>query len=212
MPGCAPIAAPWANPAPARAVIGRAAHAQAQTPSRRDDDEVVRVKANLVNLDVTVKDKKGRYVTDLRAGDFTVYEDGVQQQVMFFDPPLAGSNSATQPASVADAAANTAANVSAPSPRPRAPAGVPRNLIALVLDEQTTEQTNLKQVREGTLAYIRERITDRDAVAVFAIAGGLQLLQPFTQDKPTLLATVERAYGSATVNKTFEQRDVAGQI
>ena len=185
-------------------------NAQTQTPPARDDDEVVRVKSNLVNLDVMVKDKKGHYLTDLKAEDFTVYEDGVPQQVMFFDPPLASGPNATQPASVAEAT-NTAPNVSTATTS-RTPAGVPRNLISLVLDEQTTEQTNLKQVREGTLAYIRERITDEDAVAVFEIAGGLRLLQPFTQDKPRLLATVERAYGSATVNKSFEQRDVAGEI
>src|SRR4051812_3905698 len=40
---------------------------QAQTQPGRDDDEVVRVKSNLVNLDLTVKDKKGRYITDLKA-------------------------------------------------------------------------------------------------------------------------------------------------
>ncbi|MFL6211789.1 MAG: VWA domain-containing protein [Pyrinomonadaceae bacterium] len=186
-------------------------NAQAQTQPGRADDEIVRVQANLVNLDLTVKDKKGHYITDLKAEDFTVYEDGVPQQVLFFDPPLAGSNNTTQPAPVADAAANTKTNV-APPTRPRAPAGVPRNIISLVLDEQTTEQTNLKQVREGTLTYIRERIDDSDAVAVFAIAGGLQLLQPFTQDKARLLATVERAYGSATANKNFEQRDLAAGI
>jgi VWFA-related protein len=186
-------------------------NAQAQTQPGRDDDEVVRVKSNLVNLDLTVKDKKGRYITDLKAEDFTVYEDGVPQQVMFFDPPLAGRNSPTQSAPAAGATANTAPNVAAP-PRPRALTGVPRNIISLVLDEQTTEQTNLKQVREGTLEYIRERIDDEDTVAVFAIAGGLQLFQPFTQDKAKLLATVERAYGTATVNKNFEQRDLAAGI
>jgi VWFA-related protein len=188
----------------------RLVNAQTQTEPSRAEDEVVRVKANLVNLDATVKDKKGHYITDLKAEDFTVYEDGVPQQVMFFDPPLAGGRSTTGPAPAADAT-NTTTNISAPA-RPYTSAGLPRNMIALVLDEQTTEQTNLKQVREGTLAYIRERITEQDAVAVFSVAGGLQLLQPFTQDKTRLLATVERAYGSATVNKNFEQRDVAAEV
>ena len=43
------------------------------------------------------------------------------------------------------------------------------NPISLVLDGATTDQTNFKQVREGTLKYIQERLTEKDAVAVFAL-------------------------------------------
>ena len=60
-------------------------------PCLAQDDEVVRVKSNLVNIDVIVKDKKGKYVPDLKAEDFTVFENGVQQKLEFFDAPLAGS-------------------------------------------------------------------------------------------------------------------------
>ena len=41
------------------------------------DDDVVRVKSNLVNIDVIVKDKKGKYISDLKAEDFTITENGV---------------------------------------------------------------------------------------------------------------------------------------
>jgi len=78
-----------------------------------------------------------------------------------------------------------------------------------VLDGQTTEGANLKHVREGVIKYIRERIQDSDSVALFAISGGLQLLQPFTQDKAKLISAAEKAYGSSTVSKTSEQRDIA---
>ena len=64
-------------------------------PCAAQDDEVVRVKANLVNIDVLVKDKKGKYVADLKAEDFTVFENGVQQKIEFFDAPLIGSTRRT---------------------------------------------------------------------------------------------------------------------
>ena len=51
-------------------------------------DDVVRVKSNLVNIDVIVKDKKGKYVADLKAEDFTIVENGVAQKIEFFDAPL----------------------------------------------------------------------------------------------------------------------------
>src|SRR5687767_15643601 len=61
------------------------------TPCLAQSDDVVRVKSNLVNIDVLVKDKKGKYVPDLKAEDFTIYENGVQQKLEFFDAPLGGS-------------------------------------------------------------------------------------------------------------------------
>ncbi len=67
-------------------------------------------------------------------------------------------------------------------------------------------------MREGIIKYIRERISDNDSVALFSISGGLQLLQPFTQDKAKLIAAVEKAYDSSTVSKTSEAREISGNI
>src|SRR5215213_9826069 len=164
-----------------------------ETPKGSDREEVVTVKSTLVNIDVTVKDKGGRYVTDLRPEDFTVFENGVRQKLDFFDPPPPGAG---------DGAGRPGAPNGADVRRPPAQA---RNVISLVLDGQTTEQQNLKPLREGTLKYIRERIAETDAVAVFNVAAGLQLLQPFTRDKAKLLSVVERAFGSAATSKTAER-------
>src|SRR5207253_5379599 len=82
----------------------------------------------------------------------------------------------------------------------------------LVLDGQSTELANLKHVREGMLKYIRERISENDSVALFSISGGLQLLQPFTQEKAQIIAAVEKAYDSSTVSKTSEARQLNENI
>lgn len=180
-----------------------AAQAQSQEGSETrkgsDQDEVITVKSNLVNIDVMVKDKKGKYISDLRAEDFTIFENGVQQKVEFFDPPHAGGNEIAQSDATSQAGS-------------RKPSRVPGNIISLVLDGQTTDLTNLKQVREGTIKYIRERIADTDTVGLFAVTGGLQLLQPFTQDKAKLISAVERAYTVSTSSKNFERRDLAENI
>ena len=55
----------------------------AQQPS--DPQAVFRSGANLVALNVTVMDAKKQYVSGLTQGDFAVYEDGVQQQLRFFE-------------------------------------------------------------------------------------------------------------------------------
>ncbi len=158
------------------------------------DEDVVRVKSNLVNIDVLVKDKKGKYVPDLKAEDFTIFENGVPQKIEFFDGPLAGSTrSAGAPA------------------EPSEPNVVPRNYVTLVLDSQTTDITNLKQVRDGMLKYAREQLTDGDVVALLSVTNGLQMIQPFTHDKAKLIAALENL-GVGNTAKNFEQRDLTENI
>src|SRR4026208_2064887 len=79
-------------------------------PCVAQDDDVVRVKSNLVNIDLIVKDKKGKYVSDLKAEDFAVVENGVAQKIEFFDAPL----SRTDPKAAAGAGATTTPPNAAP--------------------------------------------------------------------------------------------------
>ena len=52
-------------------------------------DPVFRSGASLVALNVSVMDGGGRrFVTDLSRNDFKVFEDGVEQQVSFFESSL----------------------------------------------------------------------------------------------------------------------------
>ncbi|MFL6254903.1 MAG: VWA domain-containing protein [Pyrinomonadaceae bacterium] len=180
--------------------LAQEASKKAPPPDAGQDEEVVRVKSQLVNIDVVVKDKRGKFVTDLKAEDFNVVENGVPQKVLFFDPPLGGGTPApAQPDATAREGSRTQGRQ-------------PRNIISLVLDGQTTDLANMKQAAAGAIKYIRERVTDADRVAVFSVSSGLQLLQPFTSDKERLVAAVERAYVSSNSAKNFEQRDISANI
>jgi len=55
-----------------------------QDPASDPQDEVLRVNTTLVGVPVTVTDRDGRRLTDLKQQDFHIYEDGVEQQVQFF--------------------------------------------------------------------------------------------------------------------------------
>src|SRR2546430_10921187 len=136
------------------------AHSQDKKQTKSAEDDVVKINSNLVSLDVIVKDKKGKAITDLKPEDFTVFENGVPQKIQFFDSTLTKGSEAGQPQT---------AGVPI-QPESQAPKGFPRNIIALVLDGQTTELANLEHVREGLMKHIRERITDRDSVALFSIS------------------------------------------
>ncbi len=180
---------------------------QGKPQQKADEEDVVRVGSHLVNVDVSVKDKHGNYVNDLKAEDFTVFENGVRQKVEFFNPPLAGGR-----ASGASAGSDSTQPANSSTTTPRARAGMPRNIISLVLDGLNTDPSNMKRVRDGMVKYIREQVADTDTVALFAVTGGLQLLQPFTRDKDKLIAAVDRAAAASTSSKGFEQRDIEENI
>jgi Ca-activated chloride channel family protein len=59
----------------------------AAPPTRaQEPDDVVRTETNLVQLNVGVVDSQGRAITSLSQNDFTVYEDGVKQRILHFEP------------------------------------------------------------------------------------------------------------------------------
>jgi VWFA-related protein len=53
-------------------------------PEEVGEGDVVRVNTSLVTVPVSVMDRSGRYIPDLRQGDFVIYEDGVEQKVAYF--------------------------------------------------------------------------------------------------------------------------------
>lgn len=58
--------------------------APAQPPDAPAQPPAFRAGVDVVSLNITVTDRDGRFVTDLEATDFHVFEDGVQQEVTFF--------------------------------------------------------------------------------------------------------------------------------
>ncbi len=54
-------------------------------PEEVDAGDVIKVDTTLVTLPVSVTDRNGRYIPNLRKEDFRLWEDGVEQQVAFFN-------------------------------------------------------------------------------------------------------------------------------
>ncbi len=56
------------------------------------DKDAIRLDTRLVNLNVKASDHAGRSISNLRPEDFEIYEDGVKQEVAFFEPVSAPIN------------------------------------------------------------------------------------------------------------------------
>src|SRR5688500_5618968 len=71
------LAVLW-NPAPVLSQI------QKQTEPPQDVD-VIRVNTTVVTVPVRVMDRNGRFIPDLKQHQFQLFEDGVEQQIAFFE-------------------------------------------------------------------------------------------------------------------------------
>lgn len=71
------------------AVVGSTVVLGQGAPNQRQGT-VFRATANFVSTEVIVRDREGRFVPDLGVNDFKVYEDGVLQNVTFFESWIGG--------------------------------------------------------------------------------------------------------------------------
>jgi len=59
--------------------------AQTATPDKADQEDVIRVTTTLVTVPISVMDRNGRFIPDLKKDQFQLFEDGAAQQIAFFD-------------------------------------------------------------------------------------------------------------------------------
>jgi VWFA-related protein len=160
--------------------------AAAQNPA--PSDTVIRIDVNLVQVDAVVTDSKDRWVSNLQAGDFEVWQDGKAQTITNF------SYVSTKPAAPpAHPAAQAKPVKGAPPPPPLVfqPTEVRRTL-ALVVDDLGLAAENIPPVRDAIRSFIDQQMRPGDLVAIVRTSAGMGALQQFTTDKRLLYAALDR--------------------
>ena len=171
-------------------------------PAPTDDVPRIEVQAAEVSVDFVVRDKRGRIVRDLRPNEVEVLEDGVRQEVGFFQ--LIAPKVAVDEAPVA-----LSAERGAPAALPRsAPDEVEREaVVALVFDRLGTEaRVNARRAADEWLKL--PAVAGRE-VGVFRIDRGLAQLQEFTDDRATVreaLEAMERSLPTAYLDASDHER------
>jgi VWFA-related protein len=151
------------------------------------DQPTFRAGAEVVVLDVVVRDKKGRTVRDLRPEEVQVYEDGVRQKVVSFKLEAAGQESSPE------AGTSKAAERPAPGVESRAPDAGHFNLVTLVFDQLGADARRI--AREAGLDLLEQADRADLVISVFQVKESLRLIQQFTADRATLRAAVRAATG-----------------
>ncbi len=86
--GSSPVAAQAKSPAPTSTPTSApklSTPTPVPTPRIDESDEVIRVETELVNLNVRVLDRNGRPINNIQQKEFKILEDGIPQQIEFFD-------------------------------------------------------------------------------------------------------------------------------
>jgi hypothetical protein len=161
---------------------------QNPAPQTSDDDDVVRITTNLIQVDAVVTDKDGKPVTDLRAEDFEILENGKEQEITNFSyVPLAPASRKSSAASATPADKNAP-----PVPPTRLQPEQVRRTIALVIDDLGLSFESIYYVRRALKKFVDEQMQEGDFVAIVRTGGGMGALQSFTSDKRQLYAAIER--------------------
>src|SRR5262245_41380227 len=158
------------------------APAQTKPSSAPEQDDVVRVNTDLVQTDVMVFDKKGRFVDGLQADQFALKVDNKPQTVSFFERVTSGKASAQQskPVSGNEEPANKSTSV------------VRGRIVIFFVDDLHLAPSSLDRTRKALTEFVDHGMTENDEVAITSSSGQIGFLQQFSNDRRALLSAVAR--------------------
>jgi VWFA-related protein len=168
----------------------------AAAPSEQQSDYLIHVQSELVLVNVTVRDKNGKFVQGLKPENFTILEDNKPQKVISFDvenvdavppsdvaqaKPLAGSPSAAlSPTAAPDGASQLAAQFK------------DRRLIVLFFDLSAMEPDEIDHAVTSAEHYVDAQMAPADLVSIVSLDSSLQVNQDFTTDRALLKKQLEQ--------------------
>ncbi len=164
---------------------------QQQPPTAR-----LRVTTELVLVNVVVRDKKGNPISDLKQGDFTLYEDGQKQQISSFDfenvneLQMAGAAGPTINGKAAEGGTLLTPKVT-PSLEAK-----DRRLMLFFFDFSAMEPDDIDRAVDAAKKFVQTKMQPADMVAMVSLASSLSLDLDFTDDRTKIMGKLT-AYSSS---------------
>ena len=169
-----------------------------QTPSKG----TVKFEATsqLVVLNVAARDKSGNNIEGLKAGDFTVTEDGKTQQIKVFEfqklegETLGAPELKARPAEAAPAtpSAKPAVNMAIAPAKAGEVKYKDRRLLVLFFDQAGMPVADQHRAQQAALKFLNTQMTASDVVAVMTYTTDLNVLQDFTADRDQLVDVIKK--------------------
>ena len=157
--------------------------AQTTPPPPQKQDDVVRVYTELVQTDVMVFDKQGKFVNGLTAENFELRIDGKPRPIQGFEQITAGSNEESQLA--AARGANTV-NLKRPAPLDRG------RIVFFYIDDLHMDLAGIHAAKKVITSFIDKEMGQNDQAAIASASGQIGFLQQLTSDRMVLRLALDR--------------------
>lgn len=157
-------------------------------PSPSDDD-VVRVKVELVQTDVTVIDRCGQFIQGLSPDQFQLRVDGKGQSLLFFDQIVTGATSEERQLTAARKV-KPGASI-APAVRTSGEPTRGRTMFFFV-DDIHLAGDSLSRARALLTRFVDNKMAPGDRVAILSASGQIGFLQQLTDNKSVLREAISR--------------------
>ena len=175
--------------------------AQKQSQQSPNADDVVRVKTELVQTDVTVVDKRGNFVGDLKAEQFDLRVDAKSTPLAFFDQVITGS-----PTEEKQLAASRKGVASGAGPESKTETGADRGrLIFFFVDDVHISGASMTRARSLLSRFVENKMSVNDRVAVVSTSGQIGFLQQLTDNKAVLREAIARLNYKSNPETTASQ-------
>lgn len=168
-----------------------AAIAQEKKPAQKpaEQDGVVRITTELVQTDVMVFDKDGKFVDGLQPEQFQLVVDGKPQQIAFFERVITGGGRETALLRGARGSKPTAPVVAGATSSDESERG--RTILFFVNDTHLAP-ASLAATHKTMTQFIDRLMGPNDQVAITSASGQIGFLQQYTNNKAVLRAALER--------------------
>jgi VWFA-related protein len=164
---------------------------QAQQPST---GYTFKAQSELVLVNVSVRDKDGNLVRDMKPEDFTILEDNKPQKIATFDientqnPPRLITDEVNLLSSPAKSAEATSASAATGRPDETIK---DRRLIILFFDLSAMQPGEIERSANAAEDYLKKQMQPADLVSVVSLGNTLTVNQDFTSDRDRLQAVLE---------------------
>jgi VWFA-related protein len=157
----------------------------------------LRVNVELASVEVSVKDKKGQPIKDLKKENFELFINGKRQEIVTFDA-VSETNAAQQfPTSLKD--------LDESSQRGK--------VVMILFDDHTISLPQIKVTRDAAATYVKRHMHPQDQFAVAIYGRDFSILQPFTHDSTKVLEAIAKpaaSFGQSQIGVGFAGQE--GQL
>ena len=189
--------------------VASAAYAQQTAPAApQDPAEIIRIKTELVQAEVMVLDRQGRFVEGLSSDQFQVMFNGERRPLSFFEEVVTGSS--RERAQIASARGHKEL------PDRQTPALERGRTIFFFLDDIHLSPASVARARKALQKFVDDDMDPNDQVAIVSTSGQIGFLQQLTDHPAVLRAAIARLTskpsGDVYTGKTQISAYLASQV